>query len=145
MRIVLQRVSHAKCTVDGTVTGQINKGYMLLVGFTHTDTEATIEKACKKMTNFRIFEDENGKMNLNLATVKGEILSISQFTLYANTLEGNRPSFTEAMAPDKAIELYKKFNELLRNNGFNVYEGIFGAHMDIELLNDGPVTICFEF
>lgn len=145
MRIVLQRVKEASCTVDGVITGKIGVGYMLLVGFTHTDTIATIEKAVKKISNFRIFEDENGKMNLNLATVKGEILSISQFTLYANTQEGNRPSFVDAMNPTDAKVLYLKFNEMLRQNGFNVYEGIFGAHMEIRLFNDGPVTINFEF
>lgn len=145
MRIVLQRVKEASCTVDGKITGKIGVGYMLLVGFTNGDNIHTLEKAVKKITNFRIFEDENGKMNLNLKTVNGDILSISQFTLYANTSEGNRPSFTEAMNPVEAKELYLKFNEMLRANGFNVYEGIFGAHMEIRLFNDGPVTINFEF
>ena len=145
MRIVLQRVKEASCTVDGKITGKIGVGYMLLVGFTNGDNIQTLEKAVKKITNFRIFEDENGKMNLNLKTVNGDILSISQFTLYANTSEGNRPSFTEAMNPVEAKELYLKFNEMLRANGFNVYEGIFGAHMEIRLFNDGPVTINFEF
>lgn len=145
MKIVLQRVKYASCTVDGEVTGKIDKGYMLLVGFTNGDTLETIKKAAKKIVNFRIFEDENGKMNLNLQTVNGSILSISQFTLYANTLEGNRPSFVEAMNPIEAKELYLKFNELLREYGFTVDEGRFGCHMDIELLNDGPVTIVFEF
>ena len=145
MRIVLQRVKEASCTVDGKITGKIGVGYMLLVGFTNGDNIQTLEKAVKKITNFRIFEDENGKMNLNLKTVNGDILSISQFTLYANTSEGNRPSFTEAMNPVEDKELYLKFNEMLRANGFNVYEGIFGAHMEIRLFNDGPVTINFEF
>lgn len=145
MRVVLQRVDHAKCTVDGVITGSIDKGYMLLVGFTHDDDIEKVKKAAKKIAGLRIFEDENHKMNLNLETVKGAILSISQFTLYANTNEGNRPSFVEAMAPDKALDLYKKFNVELRSYGFRVEEGIFGAHMDIDLLNSGPVTIIYEF
>ena len=144
MRVLLQRVSHASCTVDGNITGEINIGYLLFVGFTHSDNEENLKKAVKKITNFRIFEDEQGKMNLNLQTVGGDILSISQFTLYANTNEGNRPSFTDAMNPNDAKELYLKFNEMLRENGFNVYEGIFGAHMEIRLFNDGPVTINIE-
>ena len=145
MRVVLQRVDHAKCTVDGTVTGAIDKGYMLLVGFTHGDDFEKVKKAAKKIAGLRIFEDENHKMNLNLETVKGAILSISQFTLYANTNEGNRPSFVDAMAPDQARDLYNKFNIELRSYGFTVEEGIFGAHMDIDLLNSGPVTIIYEF
>lgn len=145
MRVVLQRVDFAKCTVDGIVTGKIDKGYMLLVGFTHNDNIDKVKKAAKKISGLRIFEDENHKMNLNLESVKGSILSISQFTLYANTNEGNRPSFVEAMAPDSAKDLYNKFNIELRSYGFKVEEGIFGAHMDIELLNSGPVTIIYEF
>lgn len=145
MRVVLQRVKHAKCTVDNDITGEIDKGYLLLVGFTNDDNEEKIAKAVKKIIGLRIFEDQNGKMNLNLDTVKGDILSISQFTLYANTNEGNRPSFTEAMNPVYAKELYNKFNEKLREANVKVYEGVFGAHMDIELLNDGPCTIIYEF
>ena len=109
MRVILQRVAHSSCTVDGIVTGKIDKGYLLLVGFTHNDTIKNLEKAVKKISGLRIFEDENHKMNLNLETVKGSILSISQFTLYANTNEGNRPSFVEAMNPTDAKELYLKF------------------------------------
>lgn len=145
MRVVLQRVQHASCTVDGKITGKIEKGYMLLVGFTHNDSLTNLEKAVKKISGLRIFEDENHKMNLNLETVKGSILSISQFTLYANTNEGNRPSFVEAMNPVEAKELYLSFNKMLREKGFIVEEGIFGAHMEIDLLNDGPVTIIYEF
>lgn len=145
MRVVLQRVTSASCTVDGVITGQIDKGYLLLVGFTNGDDESKLDKAVKKIGGLRIFEDENGKMNLNLQTVGGNILSISQFTLYANTNDGNRPSFTEAMHPDFAKPLYLKFNEKLRNLGFVVEEGIFGAHMEIKLLNDGPCTIIYEF
>lgn len=145
MRVILQRVAHSSCTVDGIVTGKIDKGYLLLVGFTHNDTIKNLEKAVKKISGLRIFEDENHKMNLNLETAKGSILSISQFTLYANTNEGNRPSFVEAMNPTDAKELYLKFNQMLREKGFLVEEGIFGAHMEIDLLNDGPVTIIYEF
>ena len=145
MKVVLQRVSHAKCTVDDKVTGQIEKGYMLLVGYTHSDTKLENQKMAKKIANLRIFEDENGKMNLNIFQVGGKILSISQFTLYANTNEGNRPSFVNAMKPDLANALYQDFNEELRALGLEVYEGVFGAHMEIDLLNDGPVTITLEF
>ena len=145
MKVVLQRVSHATCTVDDKVTGQIEKGYMLLVGYTHSDTKLENQKMAKKIANLRIFEDENGKMNLNIFQVGGKILSISQFTLYANTNEGNRPSFVNAMKPDLANALYQDFNEELRALGLEVYEGVFGAHMEIDLLNDGPVTITLEF
>lgn len=145
MRVVLQRVDHASCTVDGKITGQIGKGYMLLVGFTNGDDLSKVQKAAKKIAGLRIFEDDNHKMNLNLETVKGSILSISQFTLYANTNEGNRPSFVEALNPIEAKKLYELFNIELRKYGFVVEEGIFGAHMDIDLLNSGPVTIIYEF
>ena len=145
MRVVLQRVDRASCTVDGKITGQIGKGYMLLVGFTNGDDLVKVQKAAKKISGLRIFEDENHKMNLNLETVKGSILSISQFTLYANTNEGNRPSFVDALNPNDAIKLYDLFNKELRKYGFVVEEGIFGAHMDIDLLNSGPVTIIYEF
>ena len=145
MRVVLQRVDKAKCTVDGNVTGEINVGYLLLVGYTEGDNEEKNKKAAKKIANLRIFEDKNGKMNLSLREVNGSILSISQFTLYANTNDGNRPSFVNALNPILAKELYLKFNEELRTYGYVVEEGIFGAHMDIELLNSGPCTIIYEF
>lgn len=145
MRVILQRVKSASCTVDHKITGQIDKGYLLLVGFTNGDDENKITKAVKKIINLRIFEDENGKMNLNILQVGGNILSISQFTLYANTNEGNRPSFTDSLNPQDAIILYQKFNQALREHPLAVHEGIFGAHMDIELINDGPVTIALEF
>ena len=145
MKVVLQRVKHASCTVEGSITGQIEKGYLLLVGFTNGDNREKLDKAVKKISGLRVFEDENQKMNLNLEKVNGKILSISQFTLYANTNEGNRPSFVEALNPIEAKELYLLFNEKLRALGFIVEEGVFGAHMDIELLNDGPCTIIYEF
>lgn len=145
MKVVLQRVSSASCTVDGKITGSIEKGYLLLVGFTNGDNIDKINLACKKIANLRIFEDENGKMNLSLDKVNGKILSISQFTLYANTNEGNRPSFTNALNPTDASILYDKFNQTLKTYGIDVQTGIFGAHMDIKLLNDGPCTIIYEF
>lgn len=145
MRVVLQRVKHAKCTIDGNVSGEISQGYLLLVGFTHTDVEENLSKAAKKIANLRIFEDDNGKMNLNINAVNGKILSISQFTLYADTNQGNRPSFVNAMNPTSANELYLSFNEKLREYGLIVEEGIFGEDMKIDLLNDGPCTIVFDF
>ena len=145
MKVVLQRVKHASCTVENVITGQIEKGYLLLVGFTNGDNVEKLDKAVKKISGLRIFEDENQKMNLNLEKVNGKILSVSQFTLYANTNEGNRPSFIDALNPVEAKKLYLCFNEKLRSMGFVVEEGVFGAHMDIELLNDGPCTIIYEF
>lgn len=145
MRVVIQRVSHASCSVDNTLVSKIKHGYLLLVGFTHDDDLDKIKKMAKKIANLRVFEDEAGKMNLNISKVNGEILSISQFTLYANTQEGNRPSFIESMNPIDANNLYKIFNDELRSYNINVLEGIFGASMQIELLNDGPVTINLEF
>lgn len=145
MRVLLQRVDYAKCVVDGKVTGETLKGYMLLVGYTFGDTVEKNLKAAKKIANLRIFEDENGKMNLSIKDVGGNILSISQFTLYANTEKGNRPSFVEALTPDEAKKLYLNFNEELRKYDLEVGEGVFGAHMDISLLNSGPVTIMLEF
>lgn len=145
MKIVVQRVRYASCTVENNLTGKINNGYLLLVGFKKGDSVELLPKAANKVLNLRIFEDENGKMNLNIKQVFGKILSISQFTLYADTTSGNRPSFTEALDPQEALKLYKRFNEILRDNGIQVEEGIFGAHMDIALLNEGPVTILLEF
>ena len=144
MRVVLQRVTSASCTVDGVITGQIDKGYLLLVGFTNGDDESKLDKAVKKIGGLRIFEDENGKMNLNLQTVGGNILSISQFTLYANTNDGNRPSFTEAMNFEKANDMFNIFVEELRQYEINVETGVFGADMKIKFTNDGPVTIILD-
>jgi len=145
MRVVIQRVKNASCVVNNELVSKINSGYMLLVGFTHSDTIETVKKMAKKIVNLRIFEDEAGKMNLNITQVSGEILSISQFTLYANTKDGNRPSFTESMNPTEAKKLYELFNEELRSYNLTVKEGIFGAHMEISLINDGPVTINLEY
>lgn len=144
MRVVLQRVKNAKCTVDNIVTGEINNGYLLLVGYTNGDSINLNKIAAKKIANLRIFEDENGKMNLDIKKVNGKILCISQFTLYANTNDGNRPSFTKALNPVEAKELYLDFCNELRKYELEVGEGIFGAHMNIELFNDGPCTIIFD-
>ena len=144
MKVVVQRVIDASVTVDEKIVGAIDKGYLLLVGFTHNDTFSNCEAMAKKIKNLRIFEDENGKMNLNLASIDGKILSVSQFTLYGNCTDGNRPSFVKAMAPDDAKKLYLYFNECLRNLDVTVEEGIFQADMKVKFINDGPVTIILE-
>lgn len=144
MRVVVQRVTKASCTIDGKVYSEISKGYLLLVGFTHSDSEKEVKYLAKKISGLRVFEDENGKMNLSLKTVGGKILSISQFTLYADTKDGNRPAFVKAMNPIEASRLYDLFNEELRKYEIEVQTGVFGADMKIELLNDGPVTIIYD-
>ena len=144
MKTVIQRVSEASVTIDGKVHGVIEKGYMILVGFCDSDDENTVRVMGDKIARLRIFEDENGKMNLNLSQVNGAILSISQFTLYADTAKGNRPSFTGAGKPEHASKLYDYFNSYMRSLGFRVEEGIFGADMKVRLLNDGPVTILLD-
>lgn len=144
MRVLIQRVSHASCTVDGNITGQIQRGYLLFVGITHSDTEHICDLMADKIINLRINDDENGKMNLSINDVGGDILSISQFTLYANCVKARRPGFTESAGKDQAIHLYDYFNKTLRNKGMKVEEGIFGADMKIDLLNDGPITIMLD-
>ncbi len=144
MRLVVQRVKHASCTVNGSVTGAIENGFMVLVGFGNDDTKEIALKMANKLSKLRIFEDENGKMNKGLKDIDGAILSISQFTLYADCSKGNRPSFNLAMNGEDASVLYDYFNLLLRDLGFNVQTGIFGADMKIDLLNDGPVTIILD-
>ena len=144
MRVVIQRANYAKCTIDKEITGQIHQGFCVFVGFTHTDTKATVDKVVKKICGLRIFSDEQGKMNRSIQDVKGAILSISQFTLFAACKKGNRPGFTDAAKPDVAIPLYEYFNEALRSNGLPVETGVFGADMHIELCNDGPVTIVLD-
>ena len=144
MRLVIQKVSHASCTVEGTITGKIGVGFMVLVGFTHTDDEAITKKMAEKMSKLRIFEDENGKINKSIYDVGGSVLSISQFTLYANCKKGNRPSFDKAMPGNLSTKLYDYFNECLRDLGLTVETGIFGADMKIVLLNDGPITIVLD-
>ena len=144
MRVVVQRVKYSSCIVENKLISSIDKGFMLLIGFKENDTEAEMEKFLKKVIGLRIFEDEFGKMNKSLLDVNGSILAISQFTLYADCKHGNRPSFTEAMKFDKASQYYDLFCERLRELGFDVKKGIFGADMKIELLNDGPVTILLD-
>lgn len=143
MKVVIQRVSQASCTVDGQITGKIDKGYMLLVGFCQEDDEKIVERMAQKIVKCRIFEDEQGKMNRSILDVNGSILSISQFTLYANAKKGNRPSFIEAARPETAKPLYEYFNAQLARY-VPVETGIFGADMKIALINDGPVTILFD-
>ena len=146
MKVIVQKVLSASCTVDNKITGKINQGYMLLVGFIHSDTIENVLKMAKKIVGLRIFEDENGKMNLDIKSVNGEILSISQFTLYGDCNKGNRPSFVNSMRPEFAEELYLKFNDVLRKEyDMKVETGIFGAHMILDPICDGPVTIELEF
>lgn len=144
MKLVIQRVKHASCTIDNQVVGKCETGYMILVGIGLEDDKTIVEKIANKISKLRIFSDENDKMNLSIHDVNGMILSISQFTLYADTSKGNRPSFTNALSGDKAKELYLYFNECLRKLDLHVEEGEFGADMKIDLLNDGPVTIIMD-
>lgn len=144
MKVVLQRSKKASVTVDGTVTGAIDHGYVLLVGLTHTDTQEDAAYTAKKIASLRLFEDEDGKMNRSIDETGGAILSVSQFTLYGDTRKGRRPSFIEAARPETAQPLYDYFNEQLRSYGLTVETGVFGAMMDVSLVNDGPVTIIVE-
>src|ERR1700722_2828178 len=145
MRAVIQRVTQASCTVDGKVTGAINMGFLVLLGIEDADTDEDLQWLAQKITNLRVFSDENGLMNKALADIDGEILLISQFTLFAQTKKGNRPSFIRAARPDKAIPLYEKMIAALEAaTGKKIKVGIFGADMKISLVNDGPVTIIID-
>lgn len=144
MKFVIQRVTRATCTVGENVTGKIDKGLMVLIGIGSEDNKAVADKMISKLTNMRVFEDENGKTNLALKDVDGKLLLISQFTLYADCKKGNRPSFVNAGPPDMASDLYEYIIEECRNTGIPVERGIFGADMKIELLNDGPFTIILD-
>ena len=144
MRVVLQRVSHASVTVEEKVIGKIQRGFLLLVGVTHDDAMEDMEYLVRKIIQMRIFEDEEGKLNRSIQDIGGEILSVSQFTLYADTKKGNRPSFSKAAPGDVALEMFEQFNGLLRDTGVPVETGQFGADMKVELLNDGPVTILLD-
>ena len=144
MRVVLQRVSHASVTVEEKVIGKIQRGFLLLVGVTHDDSMKDMEYLVRKIVQMRIFEDEEGKLNRSIQDIGGEILSVSQFTLYADTKKGNRPSFSKAAPGDVALEMFEQFNGLLRDTGVPVETGQFGADMKVELLNDGPVTILLD-
>ena len=144
MRIVLQRAKNAQVEIDGKVNGKIDRGLVLLVGFEEGDGQEEIDYMVRKIVNCRIFSDENGKMNLSLKQIGGQILSVSQFTLYADTKKGNRPSFTDAQNPNEASKNYDRFNEKLREEGVIVETGVFGADMKVSFTNDGPVTIIFD-
>ena len=144
MKLVIQRVKNSKVDVEGKTVGKIDNGFLVLLGVTHTDTRENADYLAKKLCNLRVFEDENGKMNKNLEQVGGKLLIISQFTLYADCSQGNRPSFIEAAKPDIANELYEYFCQKCEEFGVEVQKGIFGADMKVSLLNDGPVTIIME-
>ena len=145
MKIVVQRVKNAKVDVEGITVGKIDKGFLVLLGVTHNDTEEQADYLAKKLCNLRVFTDENDKMNLSLKDVDGRLLIVSQFTLYADCTGGNRPSFINAAKPDKAEKLYEYFCKQCKEKyNIEVEKGIFGADMKVSLLNDGPVTIIIE-
>lgn len=144
MKVVLQRVSSASVSLNGEVCGKIGKGYLLLLGIGEGDTEADCRRIADKIINLRIFSDENDKINLSLEQVGGEILIVSQFTLYADCRKGNRPNFIQAAKPDTAKKLYEYFADYCRSKGKHVETGIFGADMKVSILNDGPFTVILE-
>ncbi|AVW10555.1 D-aminoacyl-tRNA deacylase [Lactiplantibacillus paraplantarum] len=144
MRVIVQRAQQAQVSIDGNVQGAIDHGFVLLVGFQDGDGQAELDYVTHKILNLRVFSDAAGKMNLNIQQVGGAILSISQFTLYADTRHGNRPSFTDAGSPELASKLYDTFNRQLAASGVTVATGEFGADMQVSLVNDGPVTICYD-
>ena len=143
MKAVVTRVASASVEIEGKINGAIDRGFLVLLGVGPNDTEKTVQKMAEKICNLRVFEDENGKMNLDLATVGGSLLVVSQFTLYADT-SSRRPGFSGAAKPDLAIPLYEKFMEICRQKGFRVEHGEFGADMQVRSQNDGPVTILFD-
>ena len=144
MKLVVQRVKNAKVDVNEKIVGKIDKGYLVLLGVTHTDNKETVDYLVRKLCNLRVFEDEKEKMNLSIKDINGKLLIVSQFTLYANCSGGNRPSFTDAAKPDYANELYEYFCQKCQSEDIEVQKGIFGADMKVSLLNDGPVTIILE-
>lgn len=144
MRAVIQRVTQAQVDIDGETVGSIGRGLVVLLGVGHNDTEAEVERLWSKISRLRIFEDADGKTNLSLADVAGEVLVVSQFTLFANCKKGNRPSFTEAGSPDEANRLYECFIERARHDVPRVETGRFGAYMDVSLVNDGPFTLWLD-
>ncbi|MCI8411343.1 MAG: D-tyrosyl-tRNA(Tyr) deacylase [Clostridia bacterium] len=144
MKLVVQRVKNAQVEVDNKVVGKIQKGFLVFLGITHNDTKEIADYLVKKLCKLRVFEDEKGKMNLALNDIKGELLIVSQFTLYADCSQGNRPSFINAAKPEMANELYEYFCSECNKNDIKVEKGVFGADMKIDLINDGPVTIILE-
>lgn len=144
MKLVIQRVKNASVKVEEKTVGKIKKGFLVLIGIKAGDTKEQADYLAKKLCNLRIFTDENDKMNLALKDVGGKLLIVSQFTLYGNCNDGNRPSFIEAERPENAIPLYEYFCDKCQERGIEVQKGVFGAHMEVELLNDGPVTIIME-
>ena len=144
MRVLLQRVSRAEVRVAGRVVGRIDRGFVLLVGFTHSDTDAQLEWMADKVVSLRVFADDEDKMNRSIEDVRGAMLVVSQFTLYGDAVKGRRPSFINAARPEQAIPLYERFVTLLRDRGVRTETGEFGARMEVELVNDGPVTLWLE-
>jgi D-tyrosyl-tRNA(Tyr) deacylase len=144
MRVVVQRVKESSVKVGGAKKSEISGGFMLLVGVAKDDTPEVVEAMARKIRKLRVFEDENGKMNMDLVQAGGQVLSVPQFTLLGRTDKGNRPGFDDAAEPAKAEEYWKMFNEVLRAEGLDVYEGEFGAHMEVSLVNDGPVTFVLD-
>lgn len=144
MRVVVQRISQGEVKVDDVITGRAKQGLLLLAGFSDDDEKADLEYLSGKILNLRIFEDIEGKMNLSVLDIQGEILSVSQFTLYGDVRKGRRPSFTQAAKPEYAENLYDMFNEILRKSGLNVETGVFGGNMKVSFINDGPVTILMD-
>lgn len=144
MKVVIQRVSRASVTVNGAIVGEIGRGFLILVGFTHADGEVEMVWCARKIAGLRVFEDDADKMNLSAADVGGEVLVVPQFTLYADIVKGRRPAFVDAAPPEKATQLYDRFCSLLESEGVMVKRGVFGAKMQVSLVNDGPVTIIVE-
>lgn len=144
MKVVIQRVSQAKVEVEGEISGEISKGFLLLIGIDEEDEKQDADWLVQKILNLRIFSDENGKMNLSVLDIQGEILCVSQFTLIADYKKGNRPSFIKASKPEKAIPLFEYFKQEIAKSGLKTESGIFGADMKVSLLNDGPVTIVMD-
>lgn len=144
MRILVQRVKNASVTIDGQLFSQIKQGYLLLVGFSNNDDENIVELMTQKLLNLRICDDSDGKMNLSIIDTKGELLSVSQFTLYADSSKGRRPSFIDACNPERAVQLYDYFNDNLRKSVLKVETGKFRAEMDVQLVNSGPITIMLD-
>ncbi len=144
MKTVVQRVSNASVTIDGNIHGEINQGFLILLGITHDDTVKDVKWMVEKISGLRIFEDENGKMNKSLTDINGEVLVVSQFTLYGDARKGRRPSFIDAARPEVAIPLYEEFIKQMKSKDLKVATGKFGADMKVNLLNDGPVTLIID-